>query len=189
MKQRREEWISKQPHLPLQQLVFIDESATNRRMTRLRGRAKGGKRCMDKAPYNRGSTTSILGSLRLDGSNESLVIQGAVDGVVFRTYVREILLPTLRPGDRVISDNVSIHKDREARELIESVGAHLEFLPPYSPELNPIEMMWSKVKSYLRGIKARTQEDLEQGIGKALSLVSPNDAKGWFSACGYVTYH
>jgi transposase len=92
---------------------------------------------MDKVPYNRGTTTSILGSLRLDGS----------------------------------------------RELIESVGAYLEFLPPYSPELNPIEMMWSKVKSYLRGIKARTQEDLEQAIGKALSLVCPNDAKGWFSEC------
>ncbi len=142
-------------------------------------------------PYNRGTTTSILGSLRLDGSNESLVIQGAVDGVVFRTYIREILLPTLRSGDRVIADNVSMHKDQEAREFIESVSAYLEFLPPYSPELNPIEMMWSKVKvkSYLRGIKARTQEDLERAIGKALSLVCPNDAKGWFSACGYVTYH
>jgi transposase len=85
---------------------------------------------MDKVPYNRGTTTSILGSLRLDGSNESLVIQGAVDGEVFRTYIREILLPTLRSGDRVIADNVSIHKDQEARELIESVGAYLEFLSP-----------------------------------------------------------
>ena len=156
-------------------------------MTRLRGRAKGGQRCVDDAPNGRWSTTTMISSIRLDGTTACLAIEGATNGEVFEAYAREILNPTLKPGDIVIMDNLSAHKRQAAIDLIESTGAKVRFLPPYSPDLNPIEKMWSKVKELLRAAKARTQELLYDAIAAALKTVTAKDAKGWFESCGYNT--
>ena len=112
-------------------------------------------------------------------------IDGATCGEVFRAYVEHVLVPTLNPGDIVILDNLSAHKDAQAKQMIESTGAQICFLPPYSPDLNPIEKMWSKVKASLRAAKARTQEELCDAIAQALKTIRPDDAKGWFQSCGY----
>ena len=128
----------------------------------------------------------MLGSLRLDGQVECMVIEGAANSLIFREYIRQVLGPTLRPGDVVICDNLGAHRDQAARRLIENRGAQLLFLPAYSPDLNPIEMMWSKVKQHLRSAKARSQESLLSAIAQALASVSPTDAQGFFHHAGYV---
>lgn len=158
-------------------------------MTRLRGRAKGGARMIDDAPCGHWCTTTMISSVRLDGSTACMAIDGATTGEVFREYVRQVLLPTLRPGDIVVMDNLSAHKDAEAIDLINGVGAEVRPLPPYSPDLNPIEKMWSKVKESLRDAKARTQEALFNAIAAAMKTVTPQDAVGWFTSCGYVPPH
>lgn len=168
-------------------LVFIDESAAKTNMTRLRGRGRRGQRVLDHAPHGHWSTTTMIGSIRLNGETSCMAIDGATTGEVFRAYVREVLCPTLHPGDIVIADNLSAHKDRESEALINARGASLEFLPPYSPDFNPIEKMWSKVKTHLRGAKARSQNKLFATIGTALKTVTPKDAEGYFSSCGYTT--
>lgn len=167
-------------------LVFLDESGAKTNMTRLRARVKGGGRALDAAPSGHWETTTMISSLRVDGLTACMSVPGATDRVVFREYVRSVLAPTLRRGDRVVLDNLSAHQDAEARRLVESRGASLVFLPAYSPDFNPIEKMWSKVKECLRTAKARTQEALEEAIGVALTAVTPNDAEGWFQSCGYV---
>lgn len=167
-------------------LVFLDESAAKTNMTRLRGRSKKGKRCFGFAPHGHWSTTTMISSIRLDGSTQCLAIQGGTTKEVFREYVKSILCPALRPGDVVIADNLSAHKDAKAREAIESRGASIVFLPAYSPDFNPIEKMWSKVKERLRSLAPRTYEALIKAIGTALQSVTPQDAKGWFQSCGYV---
>jgi transposase len=128
----------------------------------------------------------MLGSIRLDGVTSCLVIEGATDSDVFREYVRQVLGPTLRAGDIVVCDNLAAHRDVEAQKLIEDCGAELRFLPAYSPDLNPIEMMWSKVKAHLRQAKARTDKDLLTAIGQALQTVSPTDAQCFFRHAGYM---
>ena len=128
----------------------------------------------------------MLGSIRLGGQTACMVIEGATDSAVFREYVRQVLGPTLRPGDIVICDNLGAHRDAEAQKLIEARGAQLRFLPPYSPDLNPIEAMWSKVKASLRAAKARTAESLLTAIQEALNSVSAKDAQGFFRHCGYM---
>ena len=157
-------------------------------MTRRYGRSFKGKRCHDSAPNGHWGTVTILSSLRLDGSTESIVFDGAVDRAMFDEYIRVFLVPCLRPGDIVIADNLSPHKSQKAYDAIKARQAKLIFLPAYSPDLNPIEKMWSKVKQVLRGLKPRTHEDLLKGIGKALELVSTNDAQGWFESCGYTQF-
>ena len=155
-------------------------------MTRLRGRAKGGQRLVDSTPHGHWCTTTMISSIRMDGSTACMAIDGATDKEVFREYVRHVLLPTLRSGDIVVLDNLGAHKDAEAIRLIESAGAEIWFLPPYSPDLNPIEKMWSKVKEFLRNAKARTEELLFDAIAAALKTITSEDAQGWFSSCGYV---
>jgi transposase len=171
--------------MDIQRLVFIDESGAKTNMTRLYGRAKAGSRATDHAPSGHWCTTTMLSSVRLDGSTACMVVDGPTNKDVFHVYVREILLPTLNEGDIVVMDNLSSHKNQEVRNLIESVGAQLWFLPPYSPDLNPIEKMWSKIKSILRTLKARTEEALIHAIAKALNAVTASDVKGWFESCGY----
>lgn len=127
----------------------------------------------------------MISSIRLDGSTAALAIEGATDTEVFRAYVREILCPTLRPGDTVIMDNLSPHKNDTTLALIEEAGATVAFLPAYSPDLNPIELMWSKVKQFLRSAQARTGEALVVAIATALASVTPQDAANWFAHCGY----
>ncbi len=165
--------------------VFLDESSAKTNMTRLYGRAFAGNRCVDSAPHGHWKTTTMLSSVRLDGSTECVVFDGAVNSALFRTYVEEMLAPQLREGDVVVMDNLSAHKDQKAICSIEKRGATVLFLPPYSPDLNPIEKMWSKVKSILRAMKARTPEALLKAIAVALESVTSKDVKGWFKACGY----
>jgi len=184
--EKRTLWKELQKELPIERLVFLDESCAKTNMTRLRGRAYGGKRLHDHAPGGQWHTTSMIGSIRLSGETACMVIEGATDAVTFREYIRRVLAPTLRRGDIVICDNLGAHRDVQARELIEARGAELLFLPAYSPDLNPIEAMWSKVKAHLRQAKARTQKSLLRAIRNALAAVSDSDAKGFFRHAGYV---
>lgn len=144
-----------------------------------------GQRLHASAPGGHWQTTTMISSVRLDGSTACMTIDGATNTEVFRAYVREILLPTLQENDIVIMDNLSAHKSPETIALIESVGASAWFLPAYSPDLNPIEMMWSKVKNHLRSAEPRTSEELLRTIGEALKKITPKDAIGWFAHCGY----
>jgi transposase len=127
----------------------------------------------------------MLSSIRWDGTTACMTLEGATDTEVFRAYVREVLCPTLRPGDIVVMDNLSPHKNAATLQLIEAVGATARFLPAYSPDLNPIEKMWSKVKQQLRSAEARTREALTEAIGAALRSVTRQDAINWFASCGY----
>ena len=166
-------------------LKFLDEAGSNIAMTRLYGRAAPGERVVDTAPQNYGENITMLATLSLAGIAAPMTVAGAVDGVVFRTYVEAVLAPTLTEGDIVIMDNLGAHKVAGVRELIEARGARVIYLPPYSPDLNPIEKCWSKIKTYLRAAKARTREALEEALKEALWLVSAKDAIGWFASCGY----
>ncbi len=154
-------------------------------MTRLRGRAPRGRRLLAKSPHGHWRTTTMISSVRLDGRTACMTIEGATDTAVFQAYVREILGPSLRPGDIVVMDNLGAHKNEQTLALIAAAGATARFLPAYSPDLNPIEMMWSKVKTLLRTAEARTPEQLQQAIASALGQVRAQDAVGWFAACGY----
>lgn len=127
----------------------------------------------------------MISSIRLDGTTACMALEGTTDTESFRAYVDEVLVPTLRPGDLVIMDNLSPHKSDPTLALITQAGAQALFLPAYSPDLNPIEKMWSKVKGLLRGAEARTPDDLITAIGQALAQVTPQDALGWFTSCGY----
>ena len=127
----------------------------------------------------------MISSIRLDGSTACLALEGATDAESFRVYVAELLVPTLRPGDIVIMDNLSAHKSDQTLALIQAAGAQVQFLPAYSPDLNPIEKMWSKIKSLLRSAEARTKDQLVAAIGQALAQVTAKDALGWFASCGY----
>jgi transposase len=166
-------------------LVFIDESAAKTNLTRLRGRAPRGERLVCHAPHGHWRTTTMISSVRLDGTSACMTIEGATDTEVFQAYVREVLVPVLRAGDIVIMDNLGAHKNDHTLALIAQAGAEVRFLPAYSPDLNPIEMMWSKVKSLLRKTQARTHHDLLLAIAAALRAVTTQDALGWFAACGY----
>lgn len=127
----------------------------------------------------------MLCSLRLDGSTACMTVDGATDTEVFQSYVRGVLVPTLRPGDLVIMDNLSPHKNEQTLTLIKQAGAQTQFLPAYSPDFNPIEKMWSKIKQFLRSREARTAEALIEAIALALKSVTPQDARNWFASCGY----
>lgn len=127
----------------------------------------------------------MISAVRLDGTTSCMTIEGATNTEVFRAYVREVLRPSLRAGDIVVMDNLGAHKNEATIELIRQAGAEVRFLPAYSPDLNPIEMMWSKVKALLRKAQARTHPDLLTAIAHALFCVTPHDALGWFTACGY----
>lgn len=127
----------------------------------------------------------MMSSIRLDGTTACMALEGTTDTESFRAYVQAVLVPTLRPGDLVVMDNLSPHKSDPTLALIAQAGANVLFLPPYSPDLNPIEKMWSKVKALLRAMEARTPADLVRAIGQALAQVTPKDALGWFVSCGY----
>lgn len=145
-----------------------------------------GKRCCDHAPDGRWERTTILSAIRITGETKSIVFEGALDRKMYNVYIEKILLPLLKPGDVVVMDNLNVHKSEIAKRLIEEKGCEYIFLPAYSPDLNPIEKMWSKVKQLLRGIKARTAEDLYDAIGEVLKCITKEDAEGWFKSCGYI---
>lgn len=154
-------------------------------MTRLRGRAVRGERVFDHAPAGHWCTTTMISSIRMDGSTACMTIQGPTTNEIFRIYVERVLVPTLRPGDVVVLDNLSSHKDPDTLALIRFAGAEVRFLPPYSPDFNPIEKMWSKLKEWLRSAKARTEDTLGSSIAEGLRKITPSDARGWFGSCGY----
>jgi transposase len=183
--QARRAWTEFQKSVEPNRLVFLDETGAKTNMTRRYGRSLKGTRCYDSAPSGHWKSVTILSSLRLDSSTESVVFDGAIDRKIFDEYVEKFLAPNLRPGDIVIADNLSAHKSQKAYDAIKKQQAEMIFLPAYSPDFNPIEKMWSKIKQVLRGIKARTHDELFEGISKALELVSASDAQGWFTSCGY----
>lgn len=154
-------------------------------MTRLRGRCPKGRRLRFACPHGHWRTTTMLGAVRLDGTTAAMAIEGPTDTTVFQAYVHKVLLPILRPGDIVVMDNLAPHKNEQTLQLINQAGAQVLFLPPYSPDLNPIEMMWSKIKALLRKAAARTHEELLSALCAALNKVTASDARGWFGACGY----
>ncbi len=176
------DWVlSIDPH----NLVFIDESGINLGMTRLRGRAVRGERLYDSCPRNRGSNISLIGALSLEGLIATMSLPGSVNTEIFLTYVREILLPQLWKGAFVIMDNLSVHKANKIKEMIQTVGAEVVFLPPYSPDLSPIELCWSKLKQCLRTAKARTTQAINQALTEIINHhISGDDAVGWFEHCG-----
>lgn len=154
-------------------------------MTRLYGRSLKEERVVDSVPDVRFHRTTILSSVRLNGTTVPCVFEGALNGDLFREYIRQFLAASLRPGDIVVMDNLSSHKVSGVAEAIEAVGAKVMFLPPYSPDFNPIEMMWSKIKAILRKLKIRAKKLLDDAIAYAFSSISPSDISGWFSHDGY----
>jgi transposase len=163
----------------------LDESGAKTNLTRLCGRALKGERVHASTPHGHWQTTTMISSIRLDGSTACMALEGTTDTESFRAYVAQVLAPTLRPGDIVVMDNLSPHKSDPTLALIRSAGAQVLFLPAYSPDLNPIEKMWSKVKGLLRAAEARTSAELVAAIGQALAKITRQDALGWFVSCGY----
>ena len=184
----RKEWKEKQENhveLPVDKLVFLDESGVNIDMVRRYGRAKNKNRVNDYAPVNTPKKTTLVSSVRLDGTQAYEFFQGSLNGKNFLSYVKNTLIPTLKKGDIVVMDNLSCHKVKGVKEAIEEAGASVLYLPPYSPDFNPIEMMWSKMKTLLRNWKTDTPELLHSVIPDAFSSVSVSDISGWFTASGY----
>lgn len=169
----------------VRRLVFVDESGMHTSMDRLRSRAPRGERAYGKVPRNRGKNTTLIASMSLSGMGEAMCIQGATDAAAFEVYIEHFLAPTLSERQVVVFDNLGAHRPRRIRELIEERGAELVFLPTYSPDLNPIEEAFSKIKNILRKVGARTHEALLEAMAEALSAVTPRDAAGWFDHCGY----
>jgi transposase len=156
-------------------------------MTPRAGWAPRNQRVHGQAPRNHGQNSTLLAALTLDGIRAALVVEGAANGDVFETYISQVLAPILRPGQLVIWDNLSVHKRPEAREAVEARDCQVVFLPPYSPDFNPIEQAFSKLKTALRRAKQRTRDGLWDAIGEALNAVTSSDATGWFTHCGYLT--
>lgn len=171
--------------LPRRRLIFIDESGCNVAMTRRYGRAQRGRRVRFFRPARRGSNYSVVGAIRSSRVIGTATYKGAVNAARFIDFLIRVLMRDLRSGDVVVMDNVRFHKHPAVNALIASKGATLLFLPPYSPELNPIESFWSKFKSLLRTFAARAESTLMQGIKKAISMFSPSNLRGWFRLCGY----
>lgn len=165
--------------------VFLDETWTKTNMTRLYGRAPVGERLVDHVPHGHWKTTTFLGALRFSGLTAPLVVDGAINGDLFLAYVREHLVPTLKAGDIVVLDNLSSHKVQGVREAIEAAGARLEYLPPYSPDLNPIEQVMAKLKALLRKFGERTVDALWKRIGHLMDAFTPTECQNYLQHCGY----
>jgi transposase len=166
-------------------LVFLDESGASTQMTRNYGRARRGERVREATPQGHWHTVTMLAALTTRGLQAPMTVASATDGDVFLAYLEQVLCPGLRPGQVVIMDNLAAHKVAGVRPLIESTGARLLYLPPYSPDFNPIEQAWSKIKQLLRSAKARTLEALESAVADALAAITPENASAWFAHCSY----
>jgi len=174
-----------QPGLDSARLVFLDESWATTNMARRYGRAPRGERALDAVPHGHWKTTTIVAALRADGITAPLVLDGALNGQSFLAYVRQFLAPALRPGDVLVMDNLSSHKVAGVREAVEAAGATLRYLPPYSPDLNPIEQVFAKLKALLRAAAARTMETLWSTIGNLLNRFPPAECARYLAHCGY----
>jgi transposase len=187
----RDEWIRAAwkvmvaRSLDARRLVFVDEMGTNISLSPVYGWAKKGERAQCSVPRNRGKNTTLLSSMSVEGMGPSLAVEGATNSEVFETYLERVLAPTLRKGQVVVMDNLSVHKGERVRELIEQRGCELLYLPPYSPDFNPIEEAFSKIKGLIRKAEARSRETLLEAIGAAFSALSAKDACGFFEHCSY----
>jgi transposase len=166
-------------------LKFIDESGVNLGLARRFGRATPGQRVVEATPGTSGPHYTVVAAAGLEVVQAPWLLEGAMNTVGFETYVEQILAPTLQEGDWVVLDNPSVHKGPLVRAAIEARGAHVTFLPPYSPDLNPIELCWAKVKTALRAVKARTWDTLVDALANAFRAVAPMDVRAWFIQCGY----
>ena len=164
---------------------FVDEAGVNLALTRLYGRAPRGERVGGSVPINYGKHVTMISALSCHGLEAMMTVEGATDGEVFRVYVRQVLCPTLQPGDIVVMDNLGAHKVSGIRAAIAQCGATLFYLPPYSPDLSPIEPCWSKLKTVLRAVGARTRKRLDRTITQAVATLRAADAAAWFAHCGY----
>jgi transposase len=181
----RQDWQATQGRLDPAKLVFVDETGANTKLVGTRGRGPRGQRVHGKAPWGHWQTTTFVGALRAGGITAPMVLDGAMNGPAFLAYVRQVLAPSLAPGDIVVLDNLGAHKVSGVRAAIEAVGATLRYLPPYSPDLNPIEEAFAKLKVLLRKTGARTREALIEAMGWALEAVTAKDARGFFEHRGY----
>lgn len=181
----RAAWKSDQVALEPARLVFIDETGTSTAMARLRGRARRGRRVIGRVPWGHWKTMTFVAGLRHDGITAPFVIDRAMTGAIFIEYVRQCLAPTLKPGDIVVMDNLPAHKKDEVRDIIVAAGAELRYLPPYSPDLNPIEQAFAKLKAHLRKAQERSIDALWQRIGKLLELFHPSECANFFVNAGY----
>jgi transposase len=168
-----------------EKMVFLDESGVTTHMTRLWGRAERGQRVEESTRQGHWKVVTTLGSISLRGWTGVMTVEAATDAEVFLAYLDQVLVPNLRPGDVVIMDNLSAHKIPAVHSRIEACGAKLLYLPPYSPDLSPIEQAWAKFKQFLRTAKARTMEALNQAIAEALKAITPENIAAWFRHCGY----
>lgn len=182
---RRREWFDDQLDLDPERLVFIDETWASTNMARLRGRTRKGERLRAGVPYGHWKTTTFVAGLRLSGMVAPMVLDGPINRIAFQAYVEQVLVPELRPGDIVVMDNLSSHKGSAVRQAIEAVGAKLLYLPPYSPDFNPIENAFAKLKTLLRAAAERTVEALWLRIGDLLDCFTPEECANYFAAAGY----
>lgn len=183
--EQRAAWRIAVAGIAAERLVFVDESGATIMLTPPYGRAPRGQRCLGRVPRNWGLRTTLLAAMTVDGITASFLIDGATDRQVFDTYVERVLVPALRPGQVVVWDNLSAHKSVRARAAIEAAGCEVVFLPAYSPDFNPIEQAFSKLKAGLRRAGERTHAGLWEAIGSGLEQITSRDARGWFSHCGY----
>lgn len=185
MKSARQAWFDGQTDLHPEKLIFIDETGATTKMARLRGRAPRGERCRASVPHGHWKTTTFTAALRLDGLAAPMILDGPMYGTAFLAYLEQVLVPELEPGDIVVMDNLPAHKVAGVREAIEKANARLLYLPPYSPDFNPIEMAFAKFKAILRKAAARTVPDLWEAIARALDTFAPPECQNYFAAAGY----
>lgn len=185
MAARRAGWKAAQPFIDPERLVFLDETGVHTKMTRLYGRAPRGRRVRGAVPFGHWKTMTFVAALRLDGVTAPWLLDGAMDGGAFRTYVERVLVPALRPGDIVVMDNLPAHKVAPVRDALEQAGAQIFYLPPYSPDMNPIELAFAKLKALLRQDPARTIEALERRLGTLLNAFTPAECVNFFRHTGY----
>ena len=185
MKAARENWVNGQHDLAPEHLIFIDESGLSTKMARLRGWAPKGERCRAAIPHGHWKTVTFVGGLTLTGFVAPMLLDGPMDGECFLAWVEQMLAPTLRPGDIVVMDNLAAHKVAGVRQAIEACGAKLHYLPPYSPDFNPIENAFAKLKAHVRKSAARTLDALERAAANALPQFKPGDCANFFAHAGY----
>jgi transposase len=182
----RHRWKETMPLHDAGRYVFVDESGVTTDLLRRYGRGPRGERVSDHTPCSHWQTHTVVAALRLTEMSAAAVFDGPIDNVTFRAYVDQVLVPALRPGDVVVLDNLVAHKQLEVREAIERAGAHLRFLPPYSPDFNPIELAFAKLKAFLRAARPRTFDQVCQLIATALGLFMPDECTNYVKHCGYV---
>jgi transposase len=181
----RATWRAQQPEITIDRLVFIDETGASTKMARRCGRSARGQRCLAPVPHGHWKTTTFVGALRATGMTAPMILDGAMNGEAFDLYLENVLVPTLQSGDIVVMDNLPAHKSARVRTALAEAGAQLMYLPPYSPDFNPIEMAFAKLKAALRKAAARSREALCTAIARALATFSPKECKNFLAAAGY----